>query len=174
MKVANDILGEIITCFDDIQSNDNELINSHYVVRELELNDYDKEYIGLLSQLTKIGNVTKDMFMDVFNKMKSYKKVFIIEDIRNALIIGSGSVIVEHKFSRNCGKVGHIEDIVTHCEYRKQGLGRIIVNKCVQYCKDCKCYKIILDCKQENMGFYQKIAGFKENQRHMALYLNNE
>mmetsp|Transcript_27472 Transcript_27472/g.33534 ORF Transcript_27472/g.33534 Transcript_27472/m.33534 type:complete len:197 (-) Transcript_27472:108-698(-) len=146
--------------------------NKDYVVRELELNDFNKEYINLLSQLTVVGNISKDMFINIYNKIKSYKKIFVIEDTINKLIIGSGSVIIEHKFIRNGSCVAHIEDIVTHKKYRKQGLGRIIVNKCVQYAKELKCYKVILDCKQENMAFYTKVAGFKEKERHMALYLN--
>jgi glucosamine-phosphate N-acetyltransferase len=52
--------------------------------------------------------------------------------------------------------VGHIEDIVVHCDYRKYGLGKKIIQYLTALSEQNGCYKTILDCSEENAGFYEK------------------
>ncbi len=134
-------------------------------IRPLSLNDYYKDYINLLSQLTHIGDISFDQFQDTFHNLKSH--IFVIEN--NNKIIVSGTIIIEQKFIHNCSKVGHIEDIVVDKDYRKFGLGKSMIEYLVCNAKKQNCYKIILDCDKNLIQFYEKI-GFKEKNIQMALY----
>jgi glucosamine-phosphate N-acetyltransferase len=86
-------------------------------------------------------------------------------------IIGSGTVIYEPKIIHSCKYVGHIEDIVVHNRYRSLGIAKNIIERLVKQSFDRDCYKIILDCKDDLCGFYEK-NGFKRNGNQMSLYLS--
>ena len=67
--------------------------------------------------------------------------------------------------------VGHIEDIVSHKDYRGQNLGLIIIDTLKHIGKGQGCYKIILDCSEKNVGFYEK-CGFTKKEVEMVLYID--
>ena len=78
--------------------------------------------------------------------------------------------MIEQKFIHNGGKVGHIEDVVTRKGYEGKGIGKEILNELIKIAKDNECYKIILDCDEKLIKFYEKI-GFKKNSIMMRLNL---
>jgi glucosamine-phosphate N-acetyltransferase len=97
-------------------------------------------------------------------------KTFIIEDT-DRRIVASASVFIEQKLIHNMGKVGHIEDVVVSSDFRGHGLGKRIVNTCLDYAKTQGCYKCILDCSEENVNFYKKCNNdFQVKGVEMALY----
>ena len=137
-----------------------ESCNNEFIVRELVESDFDKAFISLLSQLTKTGGITREMYLKAFKDKSPKKMIFVIED--KGKIIASAAVIIDQKFTRNCQCVGHIEDVVTDLTYRGKGLGKTIIQACINYCKKVNCYKVILDCEAKNIPFYNK-CGFKIN-----------
>ena len=92
-------------------------------------------------------------------------KIFVAES-ESGQIIGSITLLVEQKFIHNGGKVGHIEDVVTRKEFSGKGVGSALVQKCIDVAKDEKCYKVILDCSDANVPFYEK-AGFRKHEVSM-------
>lgn len=140
--------------------------------RLLSLTDYEKGYFELLSQLTVAPKVSFQKFSDAFQKIQKSSNTFIrvIEDYESQIIIGSSTVIIEQKFLRECRSVGHIEDVVVHKDYRKQGLGNILIQGLIDLCKSLDCYKIILDCSPENVYFYEKCGLQKSDSHNMVLY----
>ena len=56
-------------------------------------------------------------------KLNTY--VVVIEDILNKHIAAAGTLLIEVKFLRGGGLVGHIEDIVTDKLYRGKNLGKM-------------------------------------------------
>ena len=83
--------------------------------------------------------------------------------------MAAGTLIVEHKFIRGCSRVGHIEDIVVLSEARGQGLGLRVVSALMEEALRLKCYKVILDCDEKNVGFYEKL-GMKRKEVQMVKY----
>ena len=51
--------------------------------------------------------------------------IVVIEDKTQNLVITTGSVVVEQKFTHECGLIGHIEDVVVLADYRGQGFGQL-------------------------------------------------
>ncbi|XP_014776939.1 probable glucosamine 6-phosphate N-acetyltransferase isoform X2 [Octopus bimaculoides] len=106
-----------------------ESLGSHFKVRPLCLSDYEKGYLKLLSELTKVGDVSYEQFEARFNSMKSSCDTYyivVIEDTRTELIIGSATLVIEQKFIHNTSSRGRIEDVVIKNEYRGQQLGKLI------------------------------------------------
>ena len=144
-----------------------------FVPRLLQRSDYKKGHLELLNQLTTVGDVSESQFNVAFDSMERnpYSTTFVIEDKAKHKIIACITVLIEQKFTHSCSRVGHIEDVVTHNNYRGKGLGKLIVDYAVNYAKQNGCYKVILDCNDDNIPFYTK-CGFKKKENQMALYFN--
>ncbi|XVE96431.1 hypothetical protein REPUB_Repub02eG0221200 [Reevesia pubescens] len=140
-------------------------------VRKLELSDKSKGFIELLQKLTVCDSVSDKKFEDRFNEISMYGDdhlVCVIEDF-SGKTIATGSVFIEKKFIRNCGKVGHIEDVVVDGNARGLQLGKKIVGFLADHARSMGCYKVILDCSVDNKVFYEK-CGFKQKEIQMVKY----
>lgn len=91
-------------------------------------------------------------------------------DLDKKKIIATATLLVELKFIRNCGKCGHIEDVVVDSTYRGQRLGLRVIEALMDAAKEAGCYKVILDCSESNATFYQK-AGLTKKEIQMVRYL---
>ncbi|XP_067127299.1 probable glucosamine 6-phosphate N-acetyltransferase [Centruroides vittatus] len=130
-------------------------------MRPLSIGDYDKGFIYLLSQLTKVGNVSHEDFLRRFFSMKgcpdSYY-VTVIEDIKKNRIVGSATLFVEKKFIRQTGLRGRLEDVVVSNEYRGKQLGKLLVESMRQLAERLGCYKVTLDCRDQMVKFYSELG----------------
>lgn len=98
------------------------------------------------------------------NRLKHNVKTIIY--LQENKIVGTASYFVELKFLHNGGKVMHIEDVVVNDEYKSLGIGKKLILYLTGLAKNAKCYKIILDCSEKNVGFYEK-CGFKRRELQM-------
>lgn len=138
------------------------------LISRLDVLDYYNGFLLLLSQLTETNtDISFELFAKQFETMNS--NVFVMRDENNR-VIATGSIFIERKFIRNFRSVAHIEDVVIDKEYRGLGLGSCMINYLTQYAKDNNCYKVILDCDNENVSFYEK-CGYINKGQQMALYL---
>lgn len=140
--------------------------------RLLESSDFNKGFLELLSQLTTIGDISKDMFL---NKLKnisknSLHKIFVLE--KDNKIISCATLLIEDKFIHSCGRVAHIEDVVVHSGYRGMQLGKKIINFLSEEAEKMGCYKILLDCSEKNIKFYEKCL-YEHKGAYMAKYLTS-
>ncbi|CAK9198463.1 unnamed protein product [Sphagnum troendelagicum] len=143
-----------------------------FVLRPLEAADYHKGYLQLLQQLTMVGEISEEAFagrVDHLQKLGANHHIAVIEDVVRKKIVATGSILVEYKFVHNCGKAGHIEDVVVDNSVRGQHLGLRIVEFLTTFAEEAGCYKVILDCSTENATFYEK-CGLSRKGTQMAKY----
>ncbi|CAH9071674.1 unnamed protein product [Cuscuta epithymum] len=144
----------------------------NFRIRRLEILDKSKGFIELLQQLTVCDAVSDEKFKERFEEVAKYGDdhvICVIEDVISGKIVATGSVFVERKFIRNCGKVGHIEDVVVDSGARGLQLGKRVVEFLTDHSASMGCYKVILDCSEENKPFYEK-CGFKKKEVQMVKY----
>jgi len=145
-------------------------------IRKLELSDYYLDYLQLLNSLSPtVEDKGLLSFQEQYNKIMASRNIhiFVIEDQSSeydARIVTSGTLLVEEKFLHDHGKVGHIEDIVVASDTRGQGYGKQMVDHLVKTAKTLGCYKVILNCKEEVVPFYQK-SNFFTNGAEMRINL---
>ena len=84
-------------------------------------------------------------------------------------IIGSGTIIYEPKLIHGGKYVGHIEDIIVNEKYRSLGIAKSILTELKKIANRKDCYKVILDCSEENKSFYEK-NDFLYKGLQMAVY----
>ena len=148
--------------------------DDNYLIRRLQKTDYNNGIIELLGQLTsiskdKITQVNFDEYVDSLSKNNNHFTI-VVEDCKNgSKIIGTSTLLIEPKLIHNISKVGHIEDVVVDSNYRSHGIGKMMIDHLTNKGELMDCYKVILDCDEKNVGFYEK-CGFKRKGVEMACY----
>ena len=136
-----------------------------YIFRTLQESDYEK-YLSLINEFRKtIYN--KEQFIYFLNNNKNIH-IIVIE--KNNELIASGTILYETKLIHDISLYAHIEDIIVSSKYRKNGYGAILLQELIEICKSNNCYKILLDCQDELIKFYEKV-GFKKNGFQMVIYV---
>lgn len=139
------------------------------MIREIQQNDFRKGYMFLLSNFTMIGNIKENDFNNQLNMIQNNPnhKIYVLEE--NNRIIGTITVIIEPKLIHNLNRVAHIEDLIIDNNYKNKGYGSLLLNNCIEYAKNRKCYKVILNCDEEITSFYER-NGFHKKNNQMAIY----
>jgi len=160
-----------------------------YNIRPIVSSDYANNYLSLLAQDFSIAptDISLSEFTNYIHTLHDGHQIFVIQAPLHTTeytteyymcntntrsrqhIIGSVTIFIEIKLIHNFGKVAHIEDVIVDNECRGKGLGKLLVQKCIDYARTHNCYKIILNCSDENIPFYEK-CGFSKKENEMALY----
>ena len=142
------------------------------LLRKIQQSDYEKGFPELLSQLTSIGNIDQDLFYKYIQNVNHNKNhhVYVFHDLDLDKIIGTGTIIIINKFIHSSNNLAIIEDVVIHKLCRGQHLGKDMITKLINTANDNFCYKIILNCDNQNIDFYKKL-GFKNGENSMVKYL---
>jgi len=123
--------------------------------------------IELLQSISEF-KPSKSEYLPIWNSFCQQTNVHSLVAVLDSKIVGYGSIVIETKIRG--GKMGHIEDIVTHLDYRNMGMGKLIILQLIKIAEQCKCYKVSLQCHFENIIFYEK-CGFKLSGNCMQYFL---
>jgi glucosamine-phosphate N-acetyltransferase len=99
-----------------------------------------------------------------------HHRIFVAIDKETSEVIGATTLLVEQKFIHSGGKAGHIEDVVTRKGFEGLGIGSALINHALHFAETVGCYKVVLDCSDANIRFYQK-TGFKVHETAMRYNL---
>ena len=135
-------------------------------IRAIVQSDMD-EVIELLQSITEF-KPSKSDFLPMWNSFCEQANVHSLVAVMNSQIVGYGSIVIEKKIRG--GKMGHIEDIVSHSMFQKKGIGKAVVDALFNVAKANGCYKIVLQCKEHNIKFYEK-CGYEVSGVAMQMFL---
>ena len=139
-------------------------------IRKLEYEDYNKGFFEILGQLTSAKKPSYEDFkkqVDLINK-RNVEQIYVATCDEKKLL-GTICVFVEVKFIHGLSKIGHIEDFVVEEKVRRKKIGSKLIESAKKFCEENGCYKIILDCDDDLICFYEKF-GFKKKANSMQLY----
>lgn len=122
--------------------------------RLLNIDDYS-QFHTLINDFRQT-QFDMDTYKNMLQKIQKYSEIWVIENKDTGQLIATGKIILEDKFIFNTCVLGHIEDVCVKKEFRRNGLGKIIVDKLIERAREYKCYKITLDCSDDNIAFYIK------------------
>ena len=130
-------------------------------LRPLQLGDFKKGFLQLLSQLTKVGDISEEQwrkrYLDMKRKSGTYF-VMVVEDSLTWQVVGATTLVVEQKFIHECSQVGRVEDVVVSDQYRGRQLGKFLVASAVLLAHKLHCYKVTLNCADKMVKFYNGIG----------------
>jgi len=137
--------------------------------------DYGRGFLDVLRVLTSVGDISEAAWAERYSWMAARAGeyfVIVIEEVDTRKCVGVGSLIVEKKFLRNLGTCGHVEDIAVLPEMQGRQFGLRLIQALDHIAQKVGCYKAILDCSENNEGFYVK-CGYKKAGIQMAHYFGD-
>ncbi|OWZ75844.1 glucosamine 6-phosphate N-acetyltransferase [Cryptococcus neoformans Tu401-1] len=141
-------------------------------VRPLASTDLLRQHFELLSNLRPSPALAPSLYQAIFTHFKSCPLTYytvVMVDTKNDRLVASGTLIVERKHINGGGAAGHLEDIVVAEEMRGKKLGMTLVTGLRDLAVSLGCYKVILDCKEAKIPFYEN-CGFHKRSAGMAYY----
>lgn len=142
-----------------------------YTIIELREQDLQNGFLETLSFLSDLGEISSEKLSGTFSKVKQNADNNIFVAVTDeGKVVGTITLLIEQKFIHGCGRVGHIEDVAVHENFRGQGIACHLIDKAINVAKEAGCYKIILDCKENLVSFYEKF-GFEKHEIEMRLDL---
>lgn len=110
------------------------------------------------------GNIELEGLWDeIYNDSNLY---YIVAELDGKLVSTCTLAILKN-LTRNLRPYGLIENVVTHPDYRKRGIGTKILSNAVEIAKKNNCYKVMLltsSKMEETLLFYEK-AGFERGRK---------
>jgi glucosamine-phosphate N-acetyltransferase len=134
--------------------------------RPLKSNDYEL-YLSLINEF-RPTTFTDDQFKETLQTMEKSSVIWVYEE--GEQLLATGTIIYETKFIYNTCIYAHIEDICVRASHRRQGLGKKLVAHLIDQARHC--YKITLDCADENIKFYES-CGLERRGNQMCQLLKN-
>ena len=132
------------------------------------------------SQIIELLQVISDFYPNQKNEEIIWESFINQKDVYSFIALDCHASSFEHKLvgfgslhlSRKVrgGVIGFIEDVAILENYRGKGLGKLLLNKLITKAKEESCYKLVLESKEQNSVFYQKV-GFKKSGCSMSLIL---
>lgn len=145
-----------------------------YYITELTATHLETQlpsFLETLAALSNPGTMTVEHAKDVLAKMHAQDgHTFVAIDEESGNIIGTIKVVLEQKFLRNGSLASNIEDVATHVAHQGKGVWAALVRHAIDFVRSKKAYKIVLDCHDEIMWFYEKL-GFERKENCMKMYM---
>lgn len=125
--------------------------------------------INLLNQLSHTGDLSETQVKEFYNivKCNSYHHIYVLEE--KGEVKAAATLLIEHKLLHNARPVGHIEDVVVDKASRGRGYGKVLIRFLIAIAQQQNCYKVILDCSDNNVGFYKQ-CGLELLGNEMGVY----
>lgn len=131
---------------------------------------YKTEILNLLNQLTDTPDIDGAVYNGIISNLNNTHNhnifVYSIDDIP----VGMITLFIEQKLIHSGLCVGHIEDLIVDKEHRNQNIAKELIEHVINIATYNKCYKIILDCDEDLIPFYEK-SGFHKKAVQMRMDL---
>jgi glucosamine-phosphate N-acetyltransferase len=134
-----------------------------YIIRESSFDDLD-DIINIIGSEFSETQANQRKWWS----MKSDRKIKVYVYEYKGYVRGVASLYILEKLMHNGSNVGLIEDVAVASNSQGMGIGRLLINKLVEIAKEERCYKVILNCSDKNVGFYEK-CGFSQREVQMRI-----
>ncbi|XOU93913.1 MAG: GNAT family N-acetyltransferase [Candidatus Kerfeldbacteria bacterium] len=142
-----------------------------YKIKEFSKKNITSEFFTTLNNLSKTVKKNIKKGRKAFKHIQKNKNHRIFVAINeDEQVIGLTTLLIERKFIHEFGKLGHIEDVVVREGFEGNGIGGALIEKAKKVAKKEDCYRIVLNCSDDNIKFYEKY-GYKKKENEMALEL---
>lgn len=110
----------------------------------------------------------------VWNRIQAdpWHKIFGL--FQNRALISSCVLVVIPNLTRGCRPYGLIENVVTHADFRNQGLGKALLKHALNDAWGLNCYKVMLLTGRKSEAVYKfyESVGFDRNAKQAFLSKN--
>jgi glucosamine-phosphate N-acetyltransferase len=136
-------------------------IPTKLTIRELIAPDLSAGFLDALANLSEVG-LTPVEAAEVFrNRLRLGIRTYVAFLCDH--VVGTASLLLEQKFIHRGGWVGHIEDVAVHRDHQQEGIGTALVQHATEEARKRGCYKVILDCFEHLVPFYERLGYRRHN-----------
>lgn len=136
-------------------------------MRLLRATDYVK-FLALINEF-RPTRFDQERFLEILDTIQKQSTEIWVMELNQQYLIASGTILYETKFIHDGAVYAHVEDVVVQEAYRGHGYGAILMDWLIKEAEKMGCYKVMLDCSEENKGFYEK-QGMAANGLQMVKY----
>jgi len=143
-------------------------------IRDVTISDVDDLQELYLRHLTKYPPKEpqiKDNWCKLIEKFIEDKDYHLIVGIVDEKIVCSVTLVVIRNLTHNLRPYSVMENVVTHCDYRKRGYASDLIEYASNIARIENCYKIMLmtgSKRESTLNFYKK-NGFSINDKTACL-----
>lgn len=132
-------------------------------IREIEQTELD-DLLELYKHLHQFDDPLpgRDTVEGIWKEIQSDSKLIYFGVFIDNELVSSCTLSVIPNLTRGCRPYGVMENVVTHPNYRRKGLGKAVLKKALEYSWNCNCYKVMLltgRMDEDTFQFYEA-AGF--------------
>ncbi len=140
-------------------------------IREIKSDELDK-LLGLYTHLHD-NDISPEphLILRVWDDIQKNKNIKYYGVFMGDELISSCAIIIVPNLTRSCRSYGLIENVVTRRDHRRNGYGRAVLEKAIDFAWECNCYKVMLmtgRLNEETFRFYES-AGFDRNAKQAFL-----
>ena len=129
-----------------------------------EATDHDLEQVVAIYRdagIETLGKQSIESARKVFGRMASYPsyKVYIAEADGRAS--GTFALLIMDKLASGGRPSGVVEDVAVLRSCQGEGIGKAMMQRAIQVCRDCGCYKMVLSSNTARTGahkFYESLG----------------
>ena len=141
-------------------------------IRELNQGDLES-LIKLYEQLDgkNSGFAVEDARGIWKNEIEGNQSIKYFGAVENGKVVSTCFCAIIPNLTRLGGAIGFIENVVTDKDFRKQGLGKKVMDKAIEFAREKNCYKVILESgawRTEAHQFYRNL-GFDDTAKKSFL-----
>lgn len=146
------------------------------VIREISDTAELMEVLRLLKVLDQEAELTLDAAVKIWEEMKLYPyyKTFAAFDEKHN-VLGTFTLLICINFGHGGKLFAVVENVAVNEAYRRQGIGKAMMEKAMLLAKENGCYKLMLssDIKRENAHLFYDSLGFARHGLSFRTELRN-
>ena len=146
-------------------------------IRELNANDLES-LLELYVQLSDVNkNYSYEKSLDIWkNEIENNKYIKYFGAVDSGKVVATCYCTIIPNLTNGARPIGFIENVVTHEDYRRQGLAKTIIDAATEFAKANNCYKVFLEsgiARTEAHKFYEKIGFETGSKKSFLKWLKN-
>jgi len=127
-----------------------------WTVREMTPADLHNGFLEALQSLAQV-DLLPWQAEEVF-RQRLGQGVRTYVAVHRQQVVGTASLLIERKYIHHGGLVGHIEDVAVRNGCQLRGIGTALVRYVTEEARKLGCYKVILDCFEHLIPFYERLG----------------
>lgn len=128
------------------------------VIRQMRRDDVDSGFLESLDALSPARDMDPQKARRVFDIIQNNQDHIVAVAVRDKSVVGTATLLIEHKFIHDGSKAGHIEDVAVSAKEQGKGVGRMLIEYLLDVANQHGCYRTTLDCTENLVGFYEKLG----------------
>ena len=135
-------------------------------VRPLREDDLTNGFLETLDALRPASDLAPARAAEVFRRLDRNPDCVVAVAEVDGCVVGTATLLIEHKFINQAGMAGHIEDVAVATGQQGRGIGHALIRYLLARAAEAGCYKTILDCADDVVPFYERL-GFRRRTNGM-------